>query len=58
MPLHLDDPPHDFSPVKDAVSICLSISRAAFSGHICGDANLTLTEPASDENQATDHHQA
>jgi hypothetical protein len=44
VPLNMENPPCDYNVVKDAIHVALSISRAAFAGHICGDAEVTLKE--------------
>lgn len=44
VPLNMDDSALDYSPAKDAILIALSISRAAFAGHICDDPQVTLRE--------------
>jgi hypothetical protein len=42
VPLSLDDPPLDYSPVQDAVRVCLAVSRAGYSGHLSGDAQVSI----------------
>jgi hypothetical protein len=44
IPLALDDPPMDYHPAKDAIQIALSISRAAFAGHVCDVAEVTMDD--------------
>lgn len=44
VPLNLDDPSHDYDAVKDAILLTLSVSRAAFSGHICDGPRVTMEE--------------
>lgn len=45
VPLCLSDPSPDFDAVADAVTIALAVSRAAYSGHICDGAQVTMIEP-------------
>ncbi|MGD0510836.1 MAG: hypothetical protein ABSA33_03250 [Candidatus Micrarchaeaceae archaeon] len=34
----------DFDPVRDAMVIVLAVSRAAYEGYICGQAEVNLEE--------------
>lgn len=40
----MGEPPTDFDAVQDAVTLALSISRAAYSGVICDNTMVTLEE--------------
>jgi hypothetical protein len=42
----------DIDPVRDAIGICLTVSRAAFAGHVCGNAELTLVVSKKDDDAA------
>lgn len=44
IPLNMGEPPTDFDAVQDAVTLALSISRAAYSGVICDNTMVTLEE--------------
>lgn len=44
VPLKLDVPAPDYDPVQDALRVALSISRAAYGGHICDDPHVSLRE--------------
>jgi hypothetical protein len=44
IPLHLDPPPSDYDPVKHALDVALSVSQAAFDGHVCDDIQVTMLD--------------
>jgi hypothetical protein len=39
----------DFDAAQDAIRICVAVSRAAFSGYICGEIQVSVRELEDEE---------